>query len=289
MNNSHKLNELVKQAADLHSLLRGLISCIDGIENSECKDLMKEINVKIKQFKKTDKELIDVSARSIRSERLAAMGRMAAAISHELRNPLSGIKVAVEYLARKLKDQAEVGDIINNIHSEVIFANNIISNILEYVKISSPNLKKSNIKSLIEEAILTVAQQGFFNNIKIKKQVANDLPALDLDPLQIRQILMNLFINSAEAMIGGGILSINVSQQTDMVVIRVADNGVGIEKEQMKKLFEPFFTTKVKGIGLGLAIAEEIVVNHDGKIDVVSKVGKGTTFTIRLPLKREDF
>jgi len=281
-----KISELIEEAKDLHSLFEELIGCVGGISESQCRNLLEQVNAKIKQLKKTDRELIAITQRSIHSEKLAAMGQMAAAISHELKNPLSGIKIAVEYLMRKLENQPEVMDIINNINNEVVFANNIISNILEHARISKPDFKKASIKGLIEEAILTVAQQGSFNNIKIKRDLEGDLPLLEIDIIQIRQVFMNLFINSAEAMIGGGILEIKAWQEKAMFVVEVKDTGVGIDEARIEKIFEPFFTTKLKGTGLGLAISKEIIEKHDGQIDVTSKVGTGTTFIIRLPFKR---
>ena len=140
------------------------------------------------------------------------------------------------------------------------------------------------MKKVAEEAILTVAQQGSFNNIKIEKDISRDLPLLKFDPMQIRQVFLNLFINSAEAMIGGGTLSVNIHYKDGCVIAQVIDTGGGIEKSHIEKLFEPFFSTKVKGVGLGLAIAKEIIENHKGMIDIESRLGHGTTFIIRMPV-----
>ncbi len=280
-----KTSKAIKDSNDLESLIEKLLSCIGGINTSQSYELTKQIYAKIKEFKKSDNDLIEFSQRAIHSERLAAMGQMAAAISHELRNPLSGIKVSCEYLMGKIKNQPEIIDILINIHNEVIFANNIISNILEYARISKPNLEKASIKKLIEESILTISQQGVFNNIEIKKQIAEDLPVLLFDLLQMRQVFVNLFLNSAEAMLGGGELKIDVSQKENLVIIKIADTGQGIEKSHLEKIFEPFFSTKVKGIGLGLAIVKEIVENHNGNVSVESKLGSGTVVTVSLPVE----
>ncbi|MCP4649252.1 MAG: hypothetical protein GY853_04105 [PVC group bacterium] len=274
----------IKEARNLPELLGHLVGCFTDSDEDKCEQLKKAINCKIDEFKKTDDSFREASRRSMHSERLAAMGQMAAAISHDLRNPLSGIKVAAEYLMRKLKDESETMDIINNIHNEVIFANSIISNILEHARISEPSFQKISIKKSIDEAVLTVAQQGCFNKIKIKKRIDANLPLLNLDSLQMRQVFMNLFNNSAEAMVGGGELKIDVLRKEDSVVISISDSGGGIEKDNFDKLFEPFFTTKVKGIGLGLAITKEIVEKHKGQISAGSKTGKGATFTISLPI-----
>lgn len=281
-----RISMVIQEAHNLNALVENLLMCIDGVNRDQRRQLIKDLTLKLKEINKKEKEVKKSSHRSIHSERLAAMGQMAAAISHELRNPLSGIKVASEYLIRRLKEQPEIADIIINIHNEVIFANNIISNILEHARISKPNFERSSIKKLIEEAILTIAQQGAFNNIEIKRKISDGLPLLNFDPLQLRQVFVNLFINSSEAMVGGGSLEIIAYHRRDSITIKVIDTGCGIEKSHLEKLFEPFFSTKVKGIGLGLAIAKEIIDNHKGQIDVESKLGKGTTFTITLPLPK---
>ena len=203
MKKIEQVNQIVEQSNDLATLLEELLRCFDGINEEQRRELIKKLHLKIDDFKKKSKHLVQPSSRrSMHSQRLAAMGQMAAAISHELRNPLSGIKVAAEYLMHKIKDQPEVIDIIVNIHNEVVFANNIIDNILEHARIGKPNLEKGSVKKIVEEAILTVAQQGSFNNIKIEKEISRDLPLVNFDPMQIRQVFVNLFINSAEAMIG---------------------------------------------------------------------------------------
>ena len=279
-----EIAKIIEETADLELLVEKLLMCFDGINEEQRHEFMGKISLKMDDFKsKSAKYFSPSSRRSVHSQRLAAMGQMAAAISHELRNPLSGIKVAAEYLLHKIKDQPEIIDIIVNIHNEVIFANNIITNILEHARIGKPNLEKGSIKKVVEEAILTVVQQGSFNNIKIEKDISRDLPLLKFDPMQIRQVFLNLFINSGEAMIGGGTLSVNIHYKDGCVLAQVIDTGGGIEKSHLEKLFEPFFSTKVKGVGLGLAIAKEIIENHKGMIDVESRLGHGTTFIIRIP------
>lgn len=277
------LLKIIQDAPNKHALMERLVCAVDIDDETQQQELIDALDSKLKEFKQNNFMAKDSSVRAMRSARLTAMGQMAAAISHELRNPLAGIKVAAEYLMRKLKNHPDAIDIIINIHNEVIFANNIITNILEHARIGNPSLEKSSIKRIIEEAILTIAQQGSFNNIKIKKTIAAGLPLLDVDVLQIRQVFMNILINAAEAMLGGGTLKIQASMQLNMIVIKISDTGSGIEKTHLEKLFEPFFSTKVKGVGLGLAISKEIIENHKGTIDVESKLGRGTTFSIALP------
>ena len=282
MTDYKKITQLIKDAKNLNSLICILGSNIDKFSAEEEKKLVELLVDKARDLQ--DPNISPAIEKSIRSERLAAMGHMAAAISHELRNPLSGIKVASEYLMRKVKNQPELIDIVVNIHNEVIFANNIISNILEHARINKPNFEKTSIKKLVDEAVLTISQQGLFNNISIEKKIAEDLPVLELDPGQIRQVISNLLINSAEAMVGGGELKIEVFAAKKVVIVSISDTGPGIEKTHIEKVFEPFFSTKVKGIGLGLAITKEIVENHNGEIIVNSKLGKGANFTLVFPI-----
>ncbi len=285
MKKIEQIIKIVEETDNISKIFEELLMCFDGINEEQQQALMSQITLKMDDFKSQSKRQSHVpTMRSMHSQRLAAMGQMAAAISHELRNPLSGIKVAAEYLLHKIKDQPEIIDIIVNIHNEVIFANNIITNILEHARIGKPRMEKGSIKKTVEEAILTVAQQGSFNNIRIEADISRDLPLINLDSLQIRQVFMNIFINAAEAMIGGGILSVKINQKHGAVNAKIMDTGGGIEKSHLEKLFEPFFSTKVKGVGLGLAIAKEIIENHKGTIDIESRLGEGTTFTICLPI-----
>ena len=285
MKKIEQIAKIIEETQDINDFLEKLLMCFDGVNEEQQKALMSQISLKIDDFKnKKIKNVSCVSRRSLHSQRLSAMGQMAAAIAHELRNPLSGIKVAAEYLLHKINDQPEVIDILVNIHNEVIFANNIITNILEHARIGKPNMERGSIKKTVEESILTVAQQGSFNNIKIEKDISRELPLINFDPMQLRQVFLNLFINSAEAMIGGGTLTVKIKQKQGAVIAKIIDTGGGIEKSLLEKLFEPFFSTKVKGVGLGLAIAKEIIENHKGKIEVESRLGDGTTFTIFLPI-----
>ncbi|MBU1044886.1 MAG: hypothetical protein KJ915_10875 [Candidatus Omnitrophica bacterium] len=282
-----KLLKIIQQAEDKDTFIKQLVEAVDIEDQQQQQEIIRQLDLKLSELKQNQPEQNESTLRQMHSARLSAMGQMAAAISHELRNPLSGIKVAAEYLMRKLKNHPDAVDIIINIQNEVIFANNIITNILEHARIGKPDPERVNIKRIIEEAIITIAQQGSFNNIEIKKNISSSLPDLDLDILQIKQVFMNVFINAAEAMVGGGLLTINVLTQGSMVIVEISDTGLGIEKNNLDKLFEPFFTTKVKGVGLGLAICKEIIENHCGKIDLESKPGKGTKFTISLPIVQD--
>jgi two-component system NtrC family sensor kinase len=281
------LLKIIKDAKDKQSLISDLIKAIDINDQNQQAILIENLNQKLLDFKLNNHNRQKTALREIHSARLSAMGQMAAAISHELRNPLSGIKVASEYLMRKLKNHPDAIDIIINIHNEVIFANNIITNILEHARISKPDFERSSIKKVVEEAILTIAQQGSFNNIQIRKTISGELPVVDIDVQQIKQVFINILINAAEAMIGGGSLKIKVFSKNNKIIIQIADTGSGIESSHLEKLFEPFFSTKVKGVGLGLAISKEIIENHNGTIDVESKLGKGTMFTITLPVVKK--
>lgn len=265
-------------ATDEDALALCLVRAVPGLKDREQTALVNALRTAIERLCRQT-----AAGRSAHSERLEAIGKMAAAISHELRNPLSGIKITAEYLIKKLHDQPEVVEIITNIHSEVMYANTVISNILEHAKVLKPQLEQGNIVKAINEALLTVAQQGCFRNIDIEKDYQRDIPLLMIDPIQMRQLFMNLFMNAAEAMLGGGTLTITIHADSREISVQVKDTGTGISPEQMTQLFEPFYTTKAKGIGLGLSVVKEMIDNHTGRIEVESKKGKGTIIVVHVP------
>ncbi|MCM8812318.1 MAG: ATP-binding protein [Candidatus Omnitrophica bacterium] len=286
MSDFQKVKHLIQEAPSLQALLACMVRCLDGLSAAEADALMHELRGKLHTLKRTDKDLHGLDQQSRHSDRLETLGKMAAVIGHELRNPLSGIKVAAEYLLRRVDDQPELPEIIRTIHREVVFANTIIANILQHAKISQPCFERASITQAIHEAVLSAAQQGCFSHTVIQRDIPDALPLLWMDSQQIRQVLMNILINAGEVMVGGGTLRISAAQEGAEVVIRISDSGPGIAKECLESIFEPFFTTKVKGIGLGLAITREIIHNHHGTIRAENNRGgkAGATFTIRLPV-----
>ncbi len=255
----------------------------------EEKLLINDIGNRLKiilEQKEADKELKESQEQLMRQEKLAVIGRLASSIGHELRNPLGVISNSVYYLNMKLKDTDEkVTKYLNILEGEVQRSNRIISHLLDFAKIKSLSLEEVDVNKIVKDVLENIKLP---NNIILEKYLDVELPKIQLDASQIQQAFQNIILNAVEAMPRGGNLEIKTLASENIVEIIVKDTGIGIPKDNIHKLFEPLFTTKVKGIGLGLSIVKEIIEKHKGKIEAESKVDKGTTFTIKLPLLRKE-
>ncbi|HHT9129875.1 MAG TPA: PAS domain S-box protein [Candidatus Brocadiaceae bacterium] len=228
-----------------------------------------------------------------RSERLASIGELAASIAHEIRNPLGAISNSVCVLKRDLSLKDDDQKLFEMVVEETDRLNSIITNFLTFAHPAEYNFIESDIIGIIDETLFLLEQDARFNReIKIVKLYEKDIPRIYLDLNWIRKVFWNLLVNSIDAMPRGGKILIRVRKPNvdnkDEIEIAIADTGIGIPPEIIKKIFEPFFTTKrSKGTGLGLSIVHRIVDNHGGVIDVKSKRNKGTIFTMRLPIKNK--
>ena len=207
-------------------------------------------------------------------------------MGHELRNPLGAIKNAAYFLNMALEEpEPEVKETLDILEKEVATSERIISSLLDFARPKSPIRHKVDINEVIQEALyhITVPE-----NVKVVTQLDESLPTILADPDQLGQAFTNVIVNGIQAMPEGGQLVVKSSVTSPKwVAISFADAGVGIPKQNLKKLFEPLFTTKAKGIGLGLAVTKTLVEGHGGTIEVESEVGKGSTFTVRLPIDGE--
>ncbi len=225
-----------------------------------------------------------------RTKQLAAIGEISASIAHEIRNPLGAIKTSVEILQNSLSLQSEDKELMNIICEESSRLDNIISDFLKFARLDKAQCKETDVNKLIRETL--VLFKGTFGD-KIKVKLGLDtVPKIYADANQLRQVMINMIVNATEAMPWGGVLAISSTtglrhrwHDERMVIIRIQDNGLGIEKEQIKKIFHPFFSSKEKGGGMGLSICDRIVQNHRGEIAVTSRPGKGTVFTLYLPVQ----
>jgi two-component system NtrC family sensor kinase len=225
----------------------------------------------------------------IRSERLATVGRMAAQIAHEVRNPLSSIGLNAELLGDELGDEAdEARRMVASIIGEVDRLTEITETYLRFTRLPRPKLEREDLGVLVGSVVALargeIAQEG----IALVVDIAPDLPEMPADEAQLRQALINLVRNAREALASAprkelGI-SVAVDRPSGRLVVRVSDSGAGIEGSDLGKIFDPFFSTKAQGTGLGLALVQQIVVDHGGQIDVESAPGRGTTFTLAFPI-----
>jgi signal transduction histidine kinase len=234
---------------------------------------------------KTTAALRKTEAQLIRSEKLAALGQLAAGIAHEIRNPLTSINILIHSLREGLSSEHSHGEDLKVIEEEIDRINEIVDQFLRFAKPASPLLKKVKIIPIFEETLQLLKPQIERQRISVQKHFRS-LPLITIDKEQMKQVVLNLLLNAIQAMPEGGRLDLSalVSEENQGIHISIQDSGVGIPPEDMNKLFDPFFSTKEGGIGLGLSIAHRIIDQHRGKIEVESTPGKGTQVTIWLPM-----
>lgn len=218
-----------------------------------------------------------------RTERLAALGRLAAGVAHEIRNPLGAIRGLVQYFQATWKDDAEQRVYLEVIVREVDRLNRVVSDLVEFARPREPQRERHDLGEIVRHAATLVQADVRAKGIEIVHDLdATQLPLL-IDRDLVLQALLNVLLNAIEAMEAGGRLTIHLADRAGWAELAVQDTGGGIPPEHLGRLFDPFFTTKQRGTGLGLAIAHSIIQAHDGEIVVDSAQGQGTTVTIRLP------
>jgi len=231
----------------------------------------------------TEQKLLDRHLAQM--EKLSAIGELAAGLAHEIKNPLAGIKGAIEIIRDSLAPEHAHSQILGEVLSEVSRIDRSVVNLLSYSKPRKPDLHKVDLLNLIENVISFLKKVADSKSICLHVAVPSEVPQLTGDENELKQLFMNLILNSLEAIQEEGNVWVKITSPFDSrVSVEVTDDGPGIPSEQLGKIFQPFFTSKKNGTGLGLATCKRIVANHGGLIQVQSKVGEGTRFTIDLAL-----
>jgi two-component system NtrC family sensor kinase len=244
------------------------------------------------------RELKTAHAHILQVEKMASIGKLAAVVAHEINNPLSGIltytKLLKKWLAREPVDPARREEILSSldlIESESRRCGEIVKNLLMFSRAAPMNLEWTNLNAVVERAMQLLRHQLDLASIQLQLKLADDLPVVHCDPAQVEQVVLALAMNGIDAMPRGGTLWLRTRKLGEAtpgaVQLDVEDDGVGIPPEILPHLFEPFFTTKEagRGVGLGLAVCQGIVERHGGRIEVHSEVGRGTRFSVTLPIQ----
>jgi two-component system NtrC family sensor kinase len=243
-----------------------------------------------KKVQERAEEMKKINAQLFRSEKLASIGKLAAAVAHDINNPLTGILTNSSLLLEDLASDDPRREDVEVMVKETIRCREIVKRLLDFARQTKPQKQLADINALIENIILLVRNQTSFRNIVIEKRLSDSVPNVSVDPDQIQQVFMNIILNGAEAMAKGGTLTIEskLSDNGRTIVISFADTGPGIPESCREKIFDPFYTTKEHGTGLGLSISYGIVEQHGGTMNVESIVGQGSTFTIQLPIVMDE-
>lgn len=222
----------------------------------------------------------------VHTEKLTALGRMAAGIAHEINNPMGGILVYSTMLLDQIPEESTVREGLDIIVHETLRCKRIIQELLDFSRERTPLKKMADLNPVMEKALSILDNEFRLRHIDLEKNLSSDLPQIFLDPNQIQQVFMNILINALEATQERGKIKVStkLGPGGETLVAEIIDNGCGIFLENLAKIFEPFFSTKEKGTGLGLSVSFGIIQNHQGHIDVSSLPGSGTRFSINLPV-----
>jgi signal transduction histidine kinase len=276
----------------------GYLSQRERTARAEAERLNRDLREKQDHLEVAYRELQAAQHRLVQAERLALIGQISAKVSHEVRNPLSSISLNAELLEDELRvlpseRREEAATILKAIRSQVDVLSAVTEEYLRFARLPKPKLELLRLDILVRELVEFVRVEMGARGITLTLGVEERLPELRLDAGQIRQVLLNLVRNAADAMPEGGVVRIEVRpfgspEEGSRVDVTVADGGPGVPEEDRAKIFEPFFTTKDGGTGLGLAIVRQIIEDHGGSVACESRPGGGTWFRLRLPMAERD-
>ena len=238
-----------------------------------------------------DKERLIEAQRSqydhlaLQTEKLSALGRMAAGIAHEINNPLAGILLYSTNLAKKVLEEGPLKEGLEVIINETLRCKTIIQELLEFSQDKEPKKTLININDIIEKALSILENEFRLQHIMVEKDLSSDMQDMLLDVNLMEQVFVNILLNAVEAIKDKGVITISSQMVPNQLhgKIEIADNGCGIPPENLGKIFEPFFSTKTKGTGLGLAVSYGIVQNHQGTLQVLRQPEGGTRFIVKIP------
>jgi two-component system NtrC family sensor kinase len=259
----------------------------------EIAELAETFNHMASSLKERDKQLKEYASQEImKSEKLATLGQLAAGVAHEINNPLGAILMYAHLALEDLDSKEMLQSNLQKAVREASRCRDIVKGLLDFARQSEPKVQESDVNETLERTLALLVNQSLFQNVRISKVFCPSPPKIPMDVGQIQQVFTNFILNAAEAMDGKGDLTIvtRITPDNRYIEVEFTDAGCGIPPESREKIFEPFYSTKEvgRGTGLGLSISHGIIAKHKGTVEVSSEPGKGTTFIIRLPLRRKE-
>jgi signal transduction histidine kinase len=253
--------------------------------NDEIGDLGRNFNHMMQQLRESREEIERLHRTQMsRAEHLATLGELATGLAHEIRNPLAGIAGVIEIIGRDLPSTSPARAVVKDVRQEIAQINRILTDLLGTARPHPPQVRRSNLNTTVEHAVMLARQQVLSRPIKIELLKAPDLPEVEHDSDQIHQVFLNLLLNAVQAIEGDGTIRVEIGSRDGFASVIVSDTGRGILPQHLPNIFRPFYTTKGNGTGLGLSLARRIVEEHHGRIEVSSVVGKGSRFEVVLPI-----
>ncbi len=238
------------------------------------------------QLLQAHQELEKNFERMKRAERIYALAQLSAGLAHEIRTPLASLEGAASLVQRETQSVEQRREFLGIIQKESQRLNRLLTSFLEFAKPRPPELKRVDISELLDSVTILVQHACDASRLELRKQIEPDLPMLECDAEQLKQVLINLVLNACQAMPLGGTVLLEAQREGTNVDIDVHDQGGGIDEENMEKIFDPFFTTKESGTGLGLSVAHQIVSQHKGILTIARNSARGVTVRVSLPLRQ---
>lgn len=263
----------------------GVLSQMERSQRRRYEQALLRLDESHRKLKEQTDVLFQTEEQLRRADRLSALGELSAGMAHEIRNPLGSIKGAAEILRDDYGPDEPKREFIHILLKETDRLNRIVQEFLGFARPKQPEFQQSDLNDAVESVLALTSQEAKKAGVKVEKRLDPSIGKRSLDAGLLKQAFLNLVLNAIQAMPSGGVLTVESALGKDGIAVRVSDTGEGISEENRKKLFSPFFTTKRDGTGLGLAITYRIIRNHKGDIGVESELGKGTTFTVRLPVQ----
>lgn len=254
-------------------------------ELNEVYDALRE---KLTELRRRDARIKSFEGELIKANKLSTLGELASSIAHEIKNPL----ISIQGFARRIgttEEREKLEKYAKFIEQEADRLSQVLAKLLGFSRMDEPRKDHLNLNDIVDDTVLFMEHHlTRFKNVEIAVEKELDLPVVQVDRIHIQQTVVNILMNAAQAMPGGGKILIRTGKNDQYVFISITDTGVGIKDEDLERIFEPFFTTKEKeqGTGLGLSLCKRLIEANAGKIEVDSAVGKGTTFTIMIPVGR---
>lgn len=262
----------------------GVLSQMERNQRLRYEEAIGRLDESHRKLREQTDVLFETEEQLRRADRLSALGELSAGMAHEIRNPLGSIKGAVEIIKDDYSPDDAKFEFIQILLKETDRLNHIVQEFLGFAKPKNPEFQFVDLNEAIESVLTLVAQEARKARVAVEKKLDPAIGKRSLDAGMLKQAFLNLILNAIQAMPDGGVLTVQSTLANSAVYITISDTGVGISEENRKKLFRPFFTTKRSGTGLGLAITYRIIENHRGVIDVASEPGKGTRFTVKIPV-----
>ena len=288
------IRELLKIEQDEKSKMNQLKKAYADLENTQLASLniMEDLDIKSKELAAAYNDLKEAQERLLQTEKMAAIGKLAGGVAHEINNPMTVILGYAQSVAKRLDEKDPFYKPLKSIEREALRSKRLIDDLLTYSRTSKAMQEEMNVNKSIESALTLISALSKVKNIEIVEELAGDLPLIWANKNQIQQIIINLCNNAMDAVLEKketGKVWIRTSWDKKLISIVIEDDGIGMDNETRKKIFVPFYTTKDvgKGTGLGLSLCYEIVQKHNGEILVESEPGKGAKFTVKLPIGKE--